>query len=219
MFKKLLISLILILSTSSIANAFHPLIVDQAYTNGQGGFLVDINSAYSTKYSRVELNPEFSLGVIDRLDVILGFKSDLSLTLGMNLDLKLLLYKNDFFAVSIKPSVGSSSLLSMVLGGGAYYFNLFAIASMDMGAFTIHENLGYDFMNNAIFLSSAGVYKASETIDITLNLGTRKFLGGDLFAIGGLIFALSDNVFFDLGVKYELAGNDISGLLGLAFKF
>ena len=216
MFNRLIISLILILSTSSSAFAFHPLMTDQAYTTGQGFYLLDINSSYSTKYGDIEFSPELSYGVINDLDIMVGFGSDINQSLGMSLDLKLILLKNNYLVISIKPFAG---LKILSLSGNTYDLGLIVVGSLNLGQYIIHENFGYDFINKAIFISGAGEYIITNDLALTLDIGTKGLVSGDIFGIVGLIYAVSEDIDIDLGVKYELSDNDISGLLGLAVKF
>ncbi|MBF0540708.1 MAG: hypothetical protein HQK91_04575 [Nitrospirae bacterium] len=219
MFKKLIFSLIIIISTATMAFAFNPLIIDEGETLGAGTFLFRANNDYSFTNSKEMLEPQFALGIIDNLDLLIGFKSDMTLTVGTDFEAKIMLYKNEFFAFSLKPVYEITALAPIFAGGkGSYIFDLFAVGSFDLGAFKIHENVGYDFTNQAVYLSSSGVYKASEVVNLVLTFGTEKFAGGDFFGIGGFMFELGKKVDIELGVKYQYVGKEVSGLAGLGLK-
>jgi len=238
MVKKCILLLILILSTSNIVSAGNienaalnylpttPLITDQAYTNGARNWQVSIKGGYTSVGKSSVLSPSVSYGVINNIDILLELvDGDLFHTTSfdyvlMDFGIKGLLYKDDLFALSIKPRVEFLSLSSMFSGSqGMYDFSIFLIGSMDIGSLFIHENIGYDYLNNSIYLSCSGEFLAYNNIYIILNIGTRQFASGDLFAMGGFMIELSKTVYLDLGANFELKGtDDIYGLLGITFK-
>lgn len=223
--KKIVFSIILFLSVSNIANAANPLITDEAYTNGKGASVFQLFNDYSIGDNKGYFMPEFSYGIINRLDIIFGSLSDFSQTLEVYIGLKILLYKNDYLTLSIKPSHGVN-LSSFPNSSGIYGFNLFLIGSIDLGPIIFHENLGYRTINNAVFISSAIEYMPANDLALTVNLGSERLIGesqtmssGNLFTGLGLMYSISDITDIDIGIKYEFEDNNLSSLIGFMVKF
>lgn len=235
--KRLLFLLIFIILTSGIIYAADPqvpttpLITDQAYTTGRNNWLLAVNNGYSTTghagSSEYLFYPTLYYGAIDQIDIILGFMdTDLFRTksfdsIGMNIGLKALIHKDNVFALSVKSVLNIPSLSSTFSNTkGAHDNDISLIGSMNMGSFIINENIGYDSIKKQFFLSSSGEYIASDKLALTLDIGTHQFAHGELFAMGGAIFAITNAIYLDLGVNVELKGSkDVDGLLGLTFKF
>jgi hypothetical protein len=213
MLKRLLFSIALVLLTSSIALAYNPLITDDANTIGEGCYLIDVFRSYSIINNKIELTPSIEYGVVDRLDVIVELPTDMNQRWGTDIALKLLLYKNDYFAFSVRPLAGI-----MMFEFGSFDYNLNFSGSVNLGALIFYENLEYDFSYSSIFISSAAEYIVSNGLAVTINIGTKKLIGGNLFAIGGLMYSLTDKIDIDLGVKYEFMGNNLSSLLGFEIR-
>ncbi|MBF0540105.1 MAG: hypothetical protein HQK91_01475 [Nitrospirae bacterium] len=215
MLKRLIFSLILIIFSVSFCFAYNPLITEDAKTVLQGNYLLDVFGGYSITNNRFDLAPSIEYGISDRVDFIGEFPSDLSQVFGMGIALKILLYKDDFLAFSIRPYAGKSSLF---LGHGSDDYKVNLSGSVNLGALILYENFAYDFTHDSIFISSAAEYIVSNGFAVTLNIGTKKLIGGDLFAIGGLMYAVTDKMDINFGVKCDFSGNNLSTILGLEFK-
>jgi len=239
MFKKWILLLIIIISTSSIVSAAdqqemtsnefptNPLIVDQAYTNGDSNWLISVNSGYTSLGKSFVLMPTVSYGVMNNLDIILGLKDPNLLQspsfsiIGMDIGLKILFLSDDIFALSVKNSFIVLSLPTIFSGKiDSYDFDISLIGSMKIGeSLILHENIGYDSIDHGIHLTTSGEYMVLDQLAITLTAGTHQFGQGELFVMGGAIYALTNTIYIDLGVSVELKGSDdIDGLLGIAFK-
>lgn len=119
------------------------------------------------------------------------------------------------------------------LGAGKVSQSLFFIASREMDPWAIHVNLGYIRNNNtheenenirhASIAASRGL---TENLSAVANLGIERnpdtLADNDpAFILAGLIYALSEELDLDCGIKFGLddAETDTTILAGVTWKF
>ncbi len=230
------------------ANAFaaHPLITDDTGTQGAGRFQFEINAEHSNDNGSTgtALSATLSAGLLENLDVVIGFPyiflrekdetgnwnreqgvSDLSLAL------KWRFYEHEGLALALKPGVTlATGDEDKGLGDSRPTYSLFFIGTKERGPFSVHLNLGYIANQKAIrdiwHYSLSGEYAAAERFKIVANLGgetnpDRESGVHPLFALGGMIYKVTEGLDIDFGVKTGLnrAEADYTLLAGIALRF
>lgn len=143
-------------------------------------------------------------------------------------------YEQDAFSLAIKPGLTlPTGNDDKGLGAGKATYSLFFVASQEMAPWAFHLNLGYirnentlDEERNLWHASVASTLAITDKLTVVANLGVEsnpdKLAGTDpVFILGGLIYALTEQVDLDFGVKYGLNDpeTDITLLAGLTLKF
>jgi hypothetical protein len=119
------------------------------------------------------------------------------------------------------------------LGTGKVGYQLLLVATKELKPIVIHGNAGYLRNENKVderkdlwHLSMAGEVPLSERLILVADIGTdtdpaRSRDRQQNFALGGLIWAVSDSVWLDSGLKYSFTsgGEGWSVLTGLTVQF
>lgn len=159
----------------------------------------------------------------------------------MTLELKWRLYENkkSGFSLALKPGISlPSGDADRGLGTGRVTGGAVLIATKEFGPLTLHANAGYHrnaykldedaaACNKHIWSASlAGEYAFSEKLRAVADIGleTAEEKGSrthPVFLIGGLIYSVTEDFDFDLGIKSGLndAEPDTAVLLGVAARF
>jgi hypothetical protein len=167
MFRKIVIMIAVALLWSGPALAAHPLITDDAGTQGKGKFQVEVNSEFgfdsekedgvTTKERTSEIATIISAGIADNIDIVLGLPyhwirtredgivaSDEDGIADISLETKWRFFEKGPFSLALKPGVtlpvgdeGKGLGTSRVTG------SLFFIATGEMEPWAFHVNLGY----------------------------------------------------------------------------
>lgn len=150
------------------------------------------------------------------------------------LDLKWRLFERDGGSLALKPGITlPSGDDKKGLGSGRTTYRLFLIASKEWESWAFHINLGYlrneNKFDNRVDLFSASVaaeYTVMENLKLVANVGaeTNPETGANnhpVFALGGIVYTLSDRISISGGVKFGLTESetDTTYLLGVTFKF
>jgi long-subunit fatty acid transport protein len=151
----------------SLSYGAHPLITDDAGTQGKGNFQMEINGEYghdketeyniTTEESSYEISSILSYGILENVDVVLGIpyqwfelkENDLldSKEDGfsdVSLEVKWRFYESDGLSFAVKPGITfPTGDEERGLGTGNYTFRMYFIATKEINPWTFHINLGY----------------------------------------------------------------------------
>lgn len=177
--KKILTSLILLLSVGNVAFAAHPLITDEAGTQGRGNVQVEVNGQISINKFRVsddygepltirsresELKATVSYGIVDSADVLVTIPYQWETietssstffhedgVADVALEMKWLFLKKNGFLFALKPGITLPvGDTDKNLGSGRMNARLFLITTSEMEFGNLHLNLGYIRNENSI---------------------------------------------------------------------
>lgn len=245
MFKRI-IAMCAVLLWCGSAFAAHPLITDDAGTQGVGRFQLELNGEYAKdgSNSASEIAATVSGGVWDNTDLVfsapyqfLRFEDDEGEKLtedGLSdvaVELKWRFYEQEGLALALKPGMSfPTGDDEKHLGDGKASYGMVFIASGEIDTLTMHLNLG--FTKNREELRDLWHYSLAVEYELGNNLLLVGNVGGETnpdresdthpaFALGGLIYAVNDNVNVDIGIKAGLnnAEPDYTVLAGLAVTF
>jgi len=246
----------------SFSYAAHPLITDDTGTQGKGKFLVELNGQASydrmdsvddtgakreVKSRETELKANFTYGVMENVDVILGVPyqwkrveesnittSDVHGIADMSLELKWRFYEKDGLSVALKPGLTiPTGDKGKDLGTGRATVLLFFIATKEFNPLTFHCNLGYKRNENQReqrediwHASLAGEYKVIQNLKLVANIGAERNTDPSsnthpAFLLGGVIYSIRENLDLDFGIKIGLneTEKDVAFLGGIALRF
>lgn len=252
MIKRILsFSLILTLAAFS-SRAQMPFITDDAGTQGLWNHQLEISygndfdNTHRCTNSTVELAPVYTVGVAERIDVVIGYPfvfinefedSSVSRISGFSdigMEFKWRFMEHDKWSLAFKPGfslpTGNSSL---GLGNGKLGYSGFLISTNTFGNLTINSNAGYIRNENQhgdaenIWHASAGFdIAATDILHFAFNGGAEKNpdVNSDIpcaFGLIGLYYFLSDDNELAFGYKCGLteAECDHSFIVGLTLRF
>jgi hypothetical protein len=155
------------------------------------------------------------------------------------LDLKWRALEVGGFALALKPGITlPTGDADRGLGAGRPCYALTLVASQELGPVALHANVAYlrdDYDNreareasrlDRLQLSVALAAQVAERLQVVADVGAES--NADVasatwpaYALGGVIYAASDDVELDLGVRVGLSAPeaDVAGLLGATFRF
>jgi hypothetical protein len=152
----------------------------------------------------------------------------------MNLDLKWRFFEKDGWGLALKPGITlPTGNENRGLGGGRTTYRLFFITTKELAPWAFHLNVGYIRNENngedradLWHASAAGEVELMKDLKAVANIGmeTNPAPGSSThpaFALGGLIYELSETLSLDAGVKFGLTKSeaDVSFLAGVSIKF
>jgi hypothetical protein len=242
--------------------AAHPLITDDTGTQGKGKFLFELNGQASydrrdsvddpgakreVKSRETELKANFTYGVMENVDVILGLPyqwkkmeindvtiSDVNGVADISFEVKWRIYEKDGLSVALKPGLTlPTGDKDKDLGTGRATGSLFFIATKELNPLTFHCNLGYKRNENQLeqrediwHASLAGEYKVIQNLRLVANIGAERNTDPSsnthpAFLLGGVIYSIRENLDFDFGIKIGLneTEKDFAFLGGIALRF
>ncbi|MPM17765.1 hypothetical protein SDC9_64164 [bioreactor metagenome] len=238
--------------TAFSSQAQLPFITDNTGTQGSLNHQLEISygndfdNTHRCTNSTVELAPVYTLGVAERIDVVLGYPfvfinefedtsiSRISGFSDVGFEVKWRFMEHEKWSLAIKPGfslpTGNSTL---GLGNGKTGYSAFLLSTLNYGKFAINGNAGYIRNENKhgdaenIWHASAGVdFAASEIVHFAINTGAEK--NPDVnsnvpcaFGLVGLYYFLSEDNELALGYKYGIteAECDHSFIVGLTLRF
>ncbi|MFH2118991.1 MAG: transporter [Pseudomonadota bacterium] len=152
----------------------------------------------------------------------------------MSLDLKWRFFEKDGWGLALKPGISlPTGNEEKELGGGRTSYRLFFITTRELEPWAFHLNIGY-IRNENNGGDRSDLWHASAAAEVGLvkdlkavaNVGieTNPASGSGThpaFALGGLIYNLSEKISLDAGVKFGLTKPeaDVSYLAGITIKF
>lgn len=152
----------------------------------------------------------------------------------ISLAVKWRFYEDNGLSLALKPGLNlPTGDDEEGLGAGKATYSLFYVTSKEMDPWAFHLNLGYIRNENTLdeekdlwHMSVASTVALSENLTAVVNLGGErnpdKLAGTDpAFVLAGLIYALSEEIALDCGIKYGLNDpeTDRTVLAGLTWKF
>jgi hypothetical protein len=220
----------------SPAHAAHPLITDDAGTQGAGKIQIEFNGEYGSDRktaSEGEPVPRYiaavtaiSYGLTETVDAVISVpyvwskspESEKGLS-DASFEVKGTLYENGGFSFGLKPGIliptGSER---KGLGTGKYGSSFYLIASQDAGPWALHLNFGHirnynrpEERKDVYNLSFAADYCINDPVRIVVNMGEelnrdRTTDRNPAFALAGLIYGITEDLDIDLGFKAGLSG-------------
>jgi len=242
--------------------AAHPLITDDAYTQGRGKFQVELDNQISDKKETVQNDDGtsatvksmaaeskliVSYGMIDPVDLVVGIpyqwqrtKTDDVLTskadglADISMEVKWRFFEKNGFSLAVKPGITlPAGDKDKGLGTGRVGYTFFFIASKEQGPLLFHLNLGYRRNENNVdqrediwHTSLAGEWKLRKNLRFVANIGVernpdRTSSIDPAFLLGGVIYSLTEDFDFDVGIKGPLtpAEPDVTILAGVTYRF
>jgi len=228
----------IVLCWSGRAFAAHPLITDDAFTQGKGKFQFELNGEYGHKNEcrvvedEAEIAATLTYGINDQIDVILGIpyiyerekNSETTINNGFSdtsVALKWRFYEKAGLSLALKPGVTlPTGNDERELGSGRVTYGIFFIATKEVALFAFHLNLGYKRNENKVderedlwHASLAGEMKISKELKVVANIGIEKKPErcssiDPVFVIGGVIYSIRETLDVDFGLKSWLNNLD-----------
>jgi len=227
------------------ALAAHPLITDDAGTQGTGKLQGEVNGEYANDNGNSEttLGVTLSAGVRDTVDIVLGVpyvfiserddsgdrvhENGLS---DISLELKWRFYEKDGLSFALKPGFTlDTGDEGRGLGDGRPGYHLFFISTKELEPFSVHLNLGYSKNRKELrdiwHYSLAGEFEAGKALKVVANIGgetntDRSSSVSPVFLLGGIIYSVRENLDIDFGMKTGLnkAEPDYTVLAGMTYR-
>lgn len=198
--RKTFVTLMLILFWTGISLAAHPLITDDAGTQGKGRFQLEINGQYGhdredgATVNSTQLAATLTYGIIDNLDVALGIPYQFIRTKDgegavsedgisdISISLKWRFYEKDKWSFALKPTVTlPSGSENRGLGTGRATYSLFFVTTRELEPFAFHLNVGYIRNENKLdqtvdvwHASLATEYKVIKDLRLVANIGMQR---------------------------------------------
>jgi opacity protein-like surface antigen len=197
-----IVSLIVFLSYLSVSAAFaaHPLITDDAGTQGKGKWQFEIDGQYEhehesgEKENNSEISTVVTYGIRDTVDLVLGVPyqwlrtQDSEGTTRANgfedvsFDVKWRFYEKDGLSLAIKPGITlPTGNDEKGLGTGKVTYRAFFIATKELTPWMFHFNLGYYLNENTQgdrkdlwHISLASEYQLVKGLRAVANIGVEK---------------------------------------------
>ena len=231
------------------AQAAHPLITEDAATQGAGRFQLELNSEFATdreagvKTTTHQLGVLLAAGLTDALDLVIGQpRLRIASTAGetargagdASLDLKWRFYERGRTSFSLKPGVTlPTGDEARGLGTGKATYALFLVGSFEGEPWTMHLHTGYKANRNrlgqpvdVLHLSTAAVYQATRRVklvaDWALDTDFELSTGRQpAWLVLGAICSLGENLDLDLGARQGLnrVAPDTTLLFGLTVRW
>ena len=180
--------------------AAHPLITDDAGTQGRGKFQLEVNGEYGHEKedgvaaNTTQLAATFSYGISDPLDIVLSVpyqfirvkNSEISTNSDgfsdLTLETKWRFYEQEGLSFALKPGVTlPAGDEEKGLGSGKATYHLFFIASKEFTPWAFHLNLGYirnenknDERKNIWHASVASTVEVIKNLKLVSNIGIEK---------------------------------------------
>lgn len=222
---------VLVIFFPGLAFAAHPLITDDAGTQGKGKFQVEMTFEHQreTGEGATEWADEFkttiTYGAFENIDLVVGIPVDKitadsgvrSSAAGLSdisLEVKWRFFESEGLSLALKPGISiPSGDSARGLGAGELGPSMFFIATKELDPFAFHVNIGYARNSNEIgekediwHTSAAAEYKALNWLRLVANAGAEgsREQGTDTpeaFILGGFIFSVADNLDLDVGAK------------------
>lgn len=226
------VSVLLCMLAPAAGHAAHPLITEDASTQGNGKLQLELThehdklrqngaNAYATLSSAV-----LSYGVVDSLDAIIALpylrldhSSNTPTASGMGdvgVDIKWRFYEKGPLSLAFKPGITfPSGDETQGLGAGKHGWGIFFTGSYEAAPWALHLHLGsfqnHNVVNERVHLwhgSAAITRRMGEEVRLILDAGInshtdRGTRSDPAFLIAGLIWSLYKNFDIDAGYKIE----------------
>jgi len=195
-----LITQLLVFLSAFPAFAAHPLITDDAGTQGEGKFQMEVNGDYShgndgwVTEDSFEISTIISYGVLDNLDLVVGVpyqyvrtkeRGSRSSQVGvsdLSMELKWRVFEDSGWSLALKPGITiPTGDRDKGLGSGRVSPSLYLITTKEIEAWAFHLNLGYLRNENAVgeredlwHASIASEWEFVKDLRAVANLGVER---------------------------------------------
>ncbi|WP_343585439.1 transporter [Herbaspirillum sp.] len=238
--KKILCASWLLCVMMKPAFAAHPLVTDDAGVQGDGRHQIETNTDWSRQAGQAGHTGAFTYtyGVTDRLDLFanlpLTFQSPGGSGVGdYSLGAKWRYYDRDGLALALKPELFlPSGDVDKGLGNGRSGLGLTAIASYEIGPWTLHGNAGLNYSRYQLDSDDAAkrrlVWRTSAAVWYALNEQWRLVADTGLaqnadranrtwpaYGLVGVIWSPNESVDLDVGAKFGLNKAEVTRQFGL----
>jgi hypothetical protein len=198
--KTILAALLMVLTFSGMSLAAHPLITDDAGTQGKGKGQFEINFEYAHESSggvvesTNQIQTVLTFGVLDNVDFVVGFPYQFinSKALGtkttedglsdITLEVKWRFWEANGLSLALKPGIiVPSGDAGKGLGAGEVGYSFFFIATKELDPWAFHLNLGYRRNENTVdertdiwHVSLASELKVFSWMKAVVNIGAER---------------------------------------------
>ncbi|HAR96309.1 MAG TPA: transporter [Deltaproteobacteria bacterium] len=197
-----IVSLIVFLFYLSVSAVFaaHPLITDDAGTQGKGKWQLELDGQYEHEHERgekennSEISTTVTYGLMDTMDFVLGAPYQWVRTrdsegttrengvADMSFDLKWRFYEKDGLSLALKPGITlPTGDDEKGLGTGKVTYRAFFIATKELTPWMFHLNLGYyrnenkeDTKKDLWHASLASEYLLTKNLRAVANIGVER---------------------------------------------
>ncbi|MDB5776293.1 MAG: hypothetical protein JWP38_2426 [Herbaspirillum sp.] len=220
------------------AMAAHPLVTDDAYTQGTGNNQLEINSdRISERDGGKETAGDvtYSYGVVDNVDLMVDQPMTVSAPRGLgdaSIALKWRFFDSDDTKLALKPvwTLGTAND-EKGFGNGRSNLGLTFIATHEIGRWALHYNLGaatnrfasqaqQDENRRMLWATSAAAtYALTPQLKAVGDIGVRRNDETDnrknpAFALTGLIYSPTPDLDLDAGIRFGLNKAEIKNQIG-----
>lgn len=240
--------MVVVMLWTGMASAAHPLITDDAGTQGKGHYQLEVNGKYVNDNGSAvtAIAASLSAGITDNLDLVVGMPYQFLKTKGENghrttdsgisdasVEIKWRFFEKKGLSLALKPGVTlPSGDDEKGLGAGRATYSLFFITTKEAAPWVFHFNLGYtrnenmnDERRDIYHASLASEFEAVKNLKVVANIGgdTNADRGSNvhpIFLLGGVIYSFTENIAVDFGIKTGLnkAGAHYTLLAGLTYR-
>jgi hypothetical protein len=195
------VAVLLLLISSVVAFASHPLISDDAGTQGKGKFQLEINGQYGhdkdnsgVVQNTTPVASTLTYGIIDSVDVIVGIPyewlrvkdsqstSNQSGISDIAAALKWRFYEKDGLSFALKPGISfPTGDKDKQLGTGKVTYSAFFITTKELKPWAFHLNLGYIGNENKLdqrvslwHASVAAEVEVAKGLELVANTGIQR---------------------------------------------
>ncbi|MEW6333208.1 MAG: transporter [Thermodesulfobacteriota bacterium] len=219
----------------------------QVEVSGQYDSDRETRNGASQESAGFQVAATLSYGMAEQVDMVLGLpyqgsrvkedgvtRYDEKGIADATVEVKWRFFERDGLAFALKPGLRiPTGDDGKGLGAGRIGYHAFLIATKEAAPWAFHVNAGYignenkaDEEQHLWQASLAATYEVLKGLKIAGNIGIERnrdrAAGKDpAFALGGLIYSLSERVDIDVGVKYGLTApeTDWSFMAGMAVRF
>jgi hypothetical protein len=200
MLKRILGAFLVVLVFSGISLASHPLITDDAGTQGKGKGQFEVNFEYihesgdGVVENTNQIQTMLTFGVLDNVDFVVGFPYQFISTkvLGttttedglsdITLEVKWRFWEANGLGLALKPGISvPSGEAEKGLGAGEVGYSIFFIATQELDPWAFHLNLGYRRNENTVdertdiwHVSLASELKVFSWMKAVVNIGAER---------------------------------------------
>ena len=229
---------LLMMGAMQHAMAAHPLVTDDAGTQGAGNHQIEINSDRATardNSKQTSGDVTYTYGLTSRLDLFADQPFTVSAPRGINdtsLGLKWRFFENDATSVALKSSVSMANANDdKGFGSGRNNLSATLIASHETGPWGLHYNLGMGTNrfksqdaqggNRRMIwkTSAAATYAVTPQVKAVGDIGVAR--NADIankqnpaYALTGLIYSPHKDLDLDVGMKFGLNNAEIKRQFG-----
>lgn len=196
----LLVSVFVVLGLGRSAFGAHPLITDDAGTQGKGKFELELNAQYGREENggmvqhTTPTQSALTYGVTDTIDAVLGIPYQLTWTKDsgtnthdngfsdVSVSVKWRFYEKEGLSFALKPGLTfPTGNEEKGLGTGKVTYSLFFIATKEIKSWAFHVNLGYIGNENKLdqrvslwHVSLASELEVAKDLKAVANIGIQR---------------------------------------------